>query len=160
MQLSDYRSDYRVEKANASVVLLTLAGQRVAGDVFLQPYSQARRGREEVADLLNNREPFFPVRCCDGAIRIFAKERVVEAELGQTPGVDAVRRGGAREAMVELTLATGVTYSACIFYEVPTARPRLLDYLNRLEQRFLLVHTDGGSRLVNLGLIDCLRPLD
>jgi hypothetical protein len=154
------QTEYRIEKTRVPVVLRTLAGERVEGDVFLQPYSQHRRGREEVVDLLNAGEPFFPVRCRDGAIRIIAKDRLVEVELLEPPSEDDARPLGAREAQVELTLADGRRYGACIFYEVPTARPRLLDYLNRLSQPFLLVHTDANCRLVNWRLLDCLRPLD
>lgn len=154
------QTEYRIEKARVPVVLRTLAGERVEGDVFLQPYSQNRRGPEEVIDLLNAPEPFFPVRCRDGAIRIVAKDRLVEVELIEPPSEDDARPLGAREAHVELVVADGRQYSACIFYEVPTARPRLLDFLNRLGQRFLLVHTDTTCRLVNWRLIDSLRPLD
>ena len=153
-------SDYRIEKRRVPVALVTLAGDRVAGDVYLQPYVAARRGPEEVSDLLNGPEPFFPVRCADGAVRFFFKERVVEAELSQPPHEDATRRMGAREAAVELVLPCGRSYTASIFYEVPTARPRLLDYLNRLEQPFLLVHTADSWRLVNWRLLRTLRPLD
>ena len=153
-------SDYIIEKANATVRLLTLSGERLGGVVFLQPYVQHRRGREEVVDLLNAFEPFFPVRCSDGAIRIIHKDRLVEVELDEVPLEDDDRRSGAREAVVELTLGTGESYTACIHYEVPTARPRLLDWLNRLDQRFILVHAASGPRLVNWRLLNAIRPLD
>ena len=153
-------SDYIIEKSCAPVSLLTRSGERLAGDVYLQPYVHHRRGREEVADLLNAFEPFFPLRCADGAIRFLLKEQVVEVELEHHPLEDDDRRLGAREAVVEITLATGAAYTACINYEVPTARPRLLDWLNRLEQRFILVHASNGPRLVNWRLIAAVRPLD
>ena len=152
-------SDYQIEKTRVPIVIRTLSGEEVAGDVFLQPYTQARRGREEVADLFNACEPFFPLRCSSGEIRFFPKERVVEAELRD--GLHDDDGGiGAREAMIELSLADGRCYTASITFEVPTARPRLLDFLNRLGQRFLLVHVDAVPRLVNSRHIDSLRPLD
>lgn len=153
-------SDYIIEKSCAPVSLLTLAGERLAGEVYLQPYVHHRRGREEVVDLLNAFEPFFPLRCDDGAIRFLLKEQVVEVQLDHLAIEDDDRHLGAREAVVELTLATGDAYTACIHYEVPTARPRLLDWLNRLEQRFVLVHASGGPRLVNWRLVAAVRPLD
>lgn len=153
-------SDYIIEKSCAPVSLLTLSGERLAGEVYLQPYVHHRRGREEVVDLLNAFEPFFPLRCADGAIRFLLKDEVVEVELDQLPFEDDDRRLGAREAVVELTLATGDSYTGCIHYEVPTARPRLLDWLNRLEQRFILVHASNGPRLVNWRRIAAVRPLD
>lgn len=153
-------SDYRVEKHRTAVVLVTSSGERVAGDVFLQPYVAHRHGPEEVGDLLNSPEPFFPLRCADGAIRFYPKDRVLQVELHDAPPEDDYRRMGAREALVELTPPVGESYRASIFYEVPTARPRLLDYLNRLEGRFMLVHTPSGCRLVNWAQLDSLRPLD
>lgn len=152
-------SDYQIEKTRVPIVVRTLSGEEFTGDVFLQPYTQSRRGREEVADLLNACEPFFPLRCDSGEIRFFPKERIVEAELRDDPHDDDAGIG-AREAMIELAMADGRTYTASITYEVPTARPRLLDFLNRLGQRFLLVRVDATPRLVNSRHIDSLRPLD
>ena len=153
-------SDYIIEKSCAPVSLLTLAGERLTGEVYLQPYVHHRRGREEVVDLLNAFEPFFPLRCDDGAIRFLLKDQVVEVHLDRLALEDDDHHLGAREAVVEITLATGDAYTACIHYEVPTARPRLLDWLNRLEHRFVLVHATGGPRLVNWRLVAAVRPLD
>lgn len=160
MQSAIQGNDYRVEKYRTTVRLVTLAGEGMTGDVFLQPYVAHRHGPEEVIDLLNSPEPFFPVRCSDGVIRFYPKDRLVQVELEEPPCEDDFRRMGAREALVELTLPAGDSYTGSIHYEVPTARPRLLDYLNRLEGRFVLVHTRSGCRLVNWTLLDSLRPLD
>lgn len=152
-------SDYQIEKTRVPIVVRTLSGEEFAGDVFLQPYTQHRRGREEVADLLNAGEPFFPLRCDTGEIRFFPKDRIVEAELRDGLSGDEGALG-AREAMIELSLADGRSYTAAVAYEVPTARPRLLDFLNRLDRRFLLVRVDAVPRLINSRHIDYLRPLD
>ncbi|HEY0969977.1 MAG TPA: hypothetical protein VGE02_03260 [Gemmatimonadales bacterium] len=154
------QSDYRIEKNRVPVVVFTLSGERLEGDVFLQPYTQHRHGPEEVSDLLNADEPFFPMRCSNGSIRIVARDRVVEVELLVAPPDDDARPLAAREAMVELSLATGRRYTACVFYQVPTARPRLLDYLNGLDRSFVLLNADESWRLVNWRHIDCIRPLD
>ncbi len=154
------QSEYRIEKSRVPVVVHTVSGERLEGDVFLQPYTQHRHGPEEVSDLLDATEPFFPMRCRDGSIRIVGKDRVVEVELLVPPSDDDARPLGAREAMVELSLETGRRYTACVFYQVPTARPRLLDFLNALDRRFMLLVAEERWRLVNWRHIDCLRPLD
>jgi hypothetical protein len=155
-----HNTDYQIEKTRSPVVLMTTTGERVEGDVFLQSYVLHRHGPEEVSDLLNGPEPFLAVRGRDGVIRFLQKERIAEAELLDPPSEDDARRLGAREACVELTRVTGESYTARIFYEVPTARPRLLDWLNRLEQRFILVHATAGPRLVNWRTLTVVRPLD
>lgn len=152
------QNDYTIEKNRVPVVLHTVAGERITGDVFVQPYVPHRRGPEQVIDLLNSDEPFVPVRCSDGAIRFLRIDRLSEAEL--VDGVDNDRHTGAREACVELTLDSGDCYTARVFYEVPNARPRLLDWLNRIEQRFVLVHASTGPRLVNWRSVATVRPLD
>lgn len=153
-------NEYHIEKRGVPVAVLMATGEQLVGDVFLQAWVPHRRGREEVADLLNGDEPFFPMRCADGAIRFLPKDRVVEAELRE-PGSHAPEgRPGAREAVVELVLEAGGCYTACVFFEVPSARPRLLDWLNRQDERFLLVHAAAGPRLVNRHRLTAVRPLD
>lgn len=160
MQVLTHANDYRLEKDRVPVVLVTVTGERIAGEVFVQPFTMNHRGPEEVIDLLNSPDAFFPLRCEDGAIRFFLKDRVLQAELDEdSPDVDG-RRACAREAQVEVALAPGLAFRGSITYEVPSARPRLLDFLNRLELRFLQVHTGDGCRLVNWRLMDSLRPLD
>jgi hypothetical protein len=44
--------------------------------------------------------------------------------------------------------------------EVRADRPRLLDYLNDIHQRFLMLYSDNGVRLVIRELIERDRPLD
>lgn len=152
-------SDYRIEKHRATVVLWTIDGDRVAGEVFLQASTSARTGMETVWEMLNGAEPFFPMRCDDGAIRFLAKARVAEVHL-EAAGRPEAERVGTRSAMVEVALAARAPFVGCIYYEVPSARPRLLDFLNRHREPFLRVHTDEGLRLVNRDLISGIRPLD
>ena len=153
-------ADYRIEKYRTPLVIWTVDGERVAGEVFLQPSQNARAGPETVGDLLNAVEPFFPMRCDNGAIRFVSKQRVAEALVASETDGEERSRAGARSAVVEVVLATREPFVGCIYYEVPSARPRLLDFLNRQSQQFLRVHTDDGLRLVNRDLISGIRPLD
>jgi hypothetical protein len=43
---------------------------------------------------------------------------------------------------------------------MPTARPRLLDFLNRYAQRFVVLYAAGGVCLVNRMLIEHVRPVE
>jgi hypothetical protein len=61
---------------------------------------------------------------------------------------------------VEVTLRDGTVRSGRLYLEMPTDRPRLLDYLNRYAQRFVTLYSAGGIRLINRELIERVRPMD
>ena len=156
-------NDYRIEKARCQVAVTTLDGERLVGDVFLQPFAHRRNGPESPADLLNDDDPFFPLALADGGTVLLAKERVREVEVPddrhpQTE--DPYGEAGVRFADVELTLLGNVVRSGCIRVELPYERPRLLDFFNRFAERFLTVYADDGVRLVNRRCIERVRPLE
>lgn len=152
-------NDYRIEKDRVAVVLTTMSGERIAGDMFVQPYARYRTGREGAPDIMNHPEPYFPLAVETGDTLIVAKERVVEVALESVEEMSAEDLG-ARPAVIELVLTGGVVRQGSVFLEVPLDRPRLLDFMNRLHTRFLTLHTAEGIRLVNRNCIERVRPLD
>ena len=153
--------DYRIEKSRLSVVIMTAGGERMAGELFVQPFARYRSGPEQAPDIMNGSEPFFPFATDDGETVLIAKDLVREVEIPATSdsgeGDDSL---GARSAMVELTLVEGATVSGAVFLQVPYDRPRLLDFLNRYDRRFITLHAPDGTRLVNRRLVERVRPLD
>jgi hypothetical protein len=73
-------NDFRIQKDRLAAVLVTVGGERLAGELFVQASPRNRYGREEAADILNSAEPFFPMLMNDGALFIVAKDRVRELE--------------------------------------------------------------------------------
>ena len=156
-------NDYRIEKARCQVAVTTLDGERIVGDVFLQAHAQRRHGPEVPADLFNGDDPFFPLALEDGGVLFLAKERVREVEVpdDRVPGEDdPYTEVGVRYAAVELTLLGNVAREGSIRVEMPYERPRLLDFFNRLAERFLTLYADDGVRLVNRRCIERVRPLE
>ena len=156
-------NDYRIEKVRCQVAVTTLDGERLVGDMFLQPFAHHRQGPEAPADLLNDDEPFFPLVLPEGDTLLLAKERVREVEVPEdNPPVDEDPYVGAgvRYASVELTLLGNVVRAGLVRVELPYERPRLLDFFNRLSERFLTVYADDGVRLVNRRCIERVRPLE
>ena len=154
-----HTSDYRIEKDRIAVVVTTFDGERLAGDLFVQPYTRYRMGREQAPDLLNASEPFFPLGT-DEATQLLAKDNVREVEV---PGDDPEGLGvhaGARVSEIEVVLQGGIVRSGTVLLETPSDRPRLLDFLNRLDSRFLTLYCRDGVRLLNRRLIERVRPLD
>jgi hypothetical protein len=153
-------NDYRIEKQRQPVVVVMATGDRLFGDIFVQAYARHRSGREEPMDVLNDPEPFFPLAMPDGGTLLIAKQCVRELEVVGTLTGEDLTAVAAQSTAVELTLAGGHTRAGWLYLEVPFDRPRLLDFLNRFDQRFLTLHTDDGVRLVNIRSLERARQLD
>jgi hypothetical protein len=152
--------DYRIEKERLAITLTLIGGEQVSGHIFVQPLAYAHRGREEPIDLLNDPEPFFPLEVNGGEMLLVAKDRVVEVSGIKTAEDDEVRRATARMALLQVTLTGGIVHFGSMRLELPSDRPRLLDYLNCSTDRFLTLYADRDLRLVNRAMIERVRPLD
>ena len=152
-------SDFRIEKERIPVTITTESGERLSGDLFVQGYARHRLGREHAIDVLNADEPYFPLALADRSMLLIAKHRVRDVEV---PGADdaADELVASRPATVEVIVAGGDAFLGEVRLEVPFERPRLLDFLNRLDHRFVTLHTADGIRLINSRLIERVRPLD
>ena len=154
--------DYRIEKSRLSVVVTTTDGERMSGELFVQPFSRYRNGPEQAPDIMNGGEPFFPFALDDGETVLIAKDHVREVEFADAreEGEEPDGVAGARRATIEVTLAEGAVVSGTVYLQVPFDRPRLLDFLNRYDHRFITLYSPGGARLINRRLIERVRPLD
>jgi hypothetical protein len=153
-------SDYRIEKQRIAVAVSTVSGATMDGEIFVQTYARHRMGREEPADIMNSDEPFFPLALVDGGTMLLAKEAVSEVLYEGTLEDDAANVVGARSVQLEVILTNGERRQGAVFLEVSVDRPRVLDFLNRFDLRFLTLHTREGVRLVNRRLIERVCPAD
>jgi hypothetical protein len=151
-------NEYRIEKDRLAAVLVTVGGDRVAGELFVQASPRNRYGREEAADILNSAEPFFPMLTSDGQLFLVAKERVRELESRDPMPTDEWQIGA--PATIEVMLTGGSVHQGNVYLESLSGRTRVLDYLNRVGERFLLLYTTRGTVLVNRSFIERVRPLD
>lgn len=136
-----------------------VSGTQMRGAVFVPP-GGGHRGRPEPAALFNEAEPFVPLELPSGEVMLVAKARVVEVSGIPLEEEDAEIRASSPMALLEISLAGGVTHFGSMRLEVRADRPRLLDYLNDCTDSFIMLYTDNGVRLVNRSLIECVRPLD
>jgi hypothetical protein len=153
-------NDYRIRKERVAVVLTLLGGERVEGDLFVQLSARNRLGPEDAPDVLNAPEAFFPFVTADGETYLVAKDRVREVEVDhELDKADEWRIGA--PSTIEIALGGGVVHRGVVYLEsVVTGRGRVLDYLNRLEDRFLTLHTPAGAILVNRLAIERVHPVD
>jgi hypothetical protein len=156
--------EFRIAKDRCSVVLALVSGETIAGAMFVQHAEEGDPRRESARDVLNAAERFFPLETAEGETLLVAKDRVIDV-LVELPddgdgGGDKLRRASARTALLEIVLFGGVVRSGLVLLELPTGQPRLLDYLNRLSDRFLVLYATEGTRLVNRALIERVLPRD
>src|SRR5262245_42350066 len=123
-------NDYRIQKERLGVALITVSGDRLSGDVFVQPSARNRVGREDVPDVVNAPAPYFPVVTASGETYLVAKDRVreIHVEHSEEPNEDEWRIG--EPVIVEVMLSGGSCHRGTLFVESLTGFARVLDYLN------------------------------
>ena len=156
--MNNNNNDYRIQKDRLAAVVVTVGGDRITGELFVQASPRNRYGREEAADVLNSAEPFFPMLASTGEMFLVAKDRVREVESRDPVQVEEWQIGSV--ATIEVFLTGGATHSGNVYLESISGRTRVLDYLNRVGERFLLMYTTEGTVLLNRSFIERVRPLD
>jgi hypothetical protein len=151
-------NDYRIEKDRLAAVVVTVGGERLTGELFVQASPRNRYGREEAADVLNSAEPFFPMLTNEGELFLIAKDRVREVESREPLPADQWQIGA--PATINVWLTGGAMHTGNVYLESLSGRTRVLDYLNRVGERFLLLYTTHGTVLLNRSFIERVKPLD
>lgn len=141
-----------------AVSITMVGGELLSGSLFA-PQIYPPGGVEDPLRLLNESEPFFPLGLPTGEVLLISKARVLEIELDGTSGLEELP-GSAPTALLQLTLAGGLTHVGSVRLEVRTTRPRVLDYMNHCTEHFMALRTDEGVRLINREMIERVRPLD
>jgi hypothetical protein len=128
--------------------------------MFVQSCARHRSDREDPADIMNDREPFFPLETDQGETLLIAKARVVEL-VGDLPSRRLDAAGIAAPGVtVAITLVGGTVRTGSLHLDTPGPAPRPLDFLNHSSERFLALHESLGVRLINRDLIERVHPLD
>jgi hypothetical protein len=151
-------NDVRIEKERVAVSITMVGGEQLSGSVFA-PQIYPPGAQEDPLHLLNESDPFFPLGLSTGEVLLIAKDRVLEVVL-DAPSSGEELPGSAPTALLQLTLAGGVTHVGSMRLEVRASRPRVLDYMNYCTARFMALRTDDGVRLINRKMIERVRPLD
>ena len=159
---SDSVNLYRIETTQKAVILTMLGGEELKGKVFIHSSSYRPFELEDVSELFNADSPFFPLEVETGEVILVAKERVAEvaADRGEDGSEYTSRGTPSPTALLQVVLVGGEVRLGSIRLEAPPDRARVLDYLNALTSRFLVLHTSNEARLINRSLIDRVRPLD
>jgi len=159
---SDSANLYRVETTRKAVILTMLTGEELRGSVFIHLSSYRPFELEDVSELFNADNPFFPLELENAEVILVAKERVAEvaANRGHDASDQNPSEGPIPTALLQIILINGEVRLGSIRLEARPDRARVLDCLNALKSRFLTLYTSNEARLINCSLIDRVRPLD
>ncbi len=141
-------NDFHIEKTRLPVVLITTGGERLTGDLFVVGNPRNPSGHEDAPDVLNAPEPYFPLATLSGRVLLCAKSHVRELIIARDDVVEPDWSIGAR-ADIAVQIAGGGLHSGTVFIAQQTAHQRVLDYLNRVGDRFLQLFTAQGVVLIN-----------
>jgi hypothetical protein len=153
---------YRIETAQKAVILIMLDGEELRGNVFIHFSSYRPFELEDVSELLNSDDAFFPLELETGEVILVSKARIAEvaANRGDDASDQPPRGAPTPTALLQVVLVGGEVRLGSIRLEGPPDRARVLDYLNAMTSRFLTLYTSNEARLINRSLIDRVRPLD
>jgi hypothetical protein len=151
-------NDYRIEKERLTVVLTMASGERLAGDLFVQSSPRNRYGREDACDIANSAEPYFPLLADGGGTVLVSKDNVRDIAMSADADTEGAWDFG-DPTTIEVTVLGGVVHTGVIHVDAVNGRSRVLDFLNRLHDRFLLLRRAEGGMLVNRRFIERVRDL-
>jgi hypothetical protein len=152
---------YRIETVRRAVALTMIGGEELRGNVFIHFSSYRPFELEDVSELFNSEEPFFPLELETEEVILISKARVAElAAAGEYAGDQPIKGTPTPTALLQVLLIGGELRVGSIRLEARADRARVLDYLNRLNARFLTLYTSNEARLINRSLIERVRPLD
>lgn len=151
-------NDVRIQKERVAVSVTMVGGELISGSLFA-PQIYPPGGVEDPLHLVNEADPFFPLGLSTGEVLLIAKDRVLEISLEEAMPAEDLP-GIAPTALLQITLAGGITHVGSMRLESRATRPRVLDHMNHCTARFMALRTDEGVRLVNRKMIERVRPLD
>lgn len=151
---------YRIEKNRCRVTVTTMSGEKLTGEIFLQPFAVNHNGPETPLDIFNSTEEFFPLTLDDGETRLLSISRLADVRWKTKESSEVDRASVSRITSLEVRLVTGATHRGTMLMEVPTRHARILDFLNFHSERFLTLTADGENLSINREMVESIRPLD
>ena len=158
--------DYKLPKERRRVRVQLADGRELEGDVFLRPAIEGGPPAQEVIELLNESEEFFPLGLSEGDVLLVSKAAVRAAryedpsESSLPPPEITPTSLQTLGAWVEVVGTAGARYRGWLEFVLPRPRRRLSDALNRRESQFFKIV--GGKEVwcVHRHWVAFVRPLE
>ena len=129
--------EYRIPKINVPLTCLTVEGEKLAGEIFLDVILTEGYSVEQVLDFFNSSTPFFPIRMTDYPPILLSKDSIVLVEIPQ------LMEQYKRETSSFSTRKNAVLHyhkigpiEAFMVVDLPEEYSRILDLVNMAKRRF------------------------
>jgi hypothetical protein len=144
--MTEPHNEFFIAKEQLPVEVVLVTGEEFRGSLFVQPTWRRPSIDFDAPVLLNLPDAYFPLQLGDGTTRLIAKGHVVlmrgstAEENGEVPG---------EPAPVVIRCSNGVVVHGELQLTRVNSAVRVLDYLNRSAEEFILLRERGGTVLVN-----------
>jgi hypothetical protein len=146
--MTEAHNEFFIEKEQLPVEVTLVTGEELCGSLFVQPTWRRPSIDFDAPVLLNLPESYFPMQLTGGGTRLIAKSHVVLMR-GKSTESDGGTEMLSDPAPVVIRCSNGVTVHGELMIARVAANMRVLDYLNRSAEPFILLHEHNGSVLVN-----------
>ena len=146
--MTQTHNEYFIEKEQLPVDLTMVTGEELSGALFVQPTWRRPSIEFDAPVLLHLPDAFFPLVVGNGRARLIAKSQVVLMR-GERSGIDDDSEALGEPASVVIRCSSGVIVRGSLRIARLKSNTRVLDYLNRSTEEFILLHERDGAVLVN-----------
>jgi hypothetical protein len=155
-------SMYKVDTRALAVEVAFAAGAVLAGEMFLRPSIVTLSGVESLADRLNDRDAFFPLRVREpeADTLILGKSQVRWVSADASARSDPLPVEGASDAQsfpMAVELDDGRELVGTFHAVLPQGKRRALDFINEQDGLFVDFHVAGRLYVLNRAFIRRLR---
>ena len=134
-----------------------MSGTRVDGELYVQASGRYHGACEDAPEVLNAAEAYFPLALRTGETVLVSKENVRTVAVARRDVHEDEALG--ISTRVEISLRDGERLSGSFIIEPVAGRSRILDYLNRRQERFIMLFGRESVLLINRVLLERVRPI-
>ncbi len=146
--MKSHLSEFYIEKSQMPVSATLIGGEQVSGSIYLQASARGFSSLEDAPEFMNGPESFFPLRIENGSLRLLAKNHVMSMHAaGESATERAWRFGDPIE--VSVVMSGGTRHTGQLVIERFAAHTRVLDFLNRISDAFIVLQREDGILLLN-----------
>ena len=146
--MSQTHNEYFIEKEQLPVEVTMVTGEELTGSLFVQPTWRRPSIEFDAPVLLNLPDAYVPLQLANGKTRLIAKAHLVLLRGNGAESANGVEELG-EPAPVVMRCSNGIIVRGSLMIARITSNTRVLDYLNRSAEEFILLHESDGVVLVN-----------